>query len=579
VCNSNNKKLWTFIKHKKTDSIDIAPLKDSGLLRDAPKEKAEILNKQFSSVFTTDSPSDYPDHSPWTSGRQYPEISEIIVSEDGVRKLLENLDPHKAMGPDGIHPRVLKQLASSIAPALQHIFQKSLNSGQIPEDWRKANVSPIYKKGERYNPANYRPVSLTCICSKILEHIVTKHIVTHLESNNILTNFQHGFRSQRSTETQLLSFTQDVLKNLRSGTQTDVIIMDFAKAFDKVSHWRLCMKIQNYGITGPLNRWIEQFLHNRTQKVVCSGESSEWAPVLSGVPQGSVIGPILFLMYINDLPDEIGATVRLFADDTIAYMTMTGENDAASLQHDLDKLAAWEDKWQMKFHPDKCSILRITRSKTPLMYNYQLHGHVLKSETNSKYLGVTIDNKLCWNTHISNICRKANSSLAFLRRNLQINQQQIKSSAYTTLVRPQLEYAAAIWDPYTKVKQLELEMVQRRAARYVCRIYEREASVTEMIEQLGWRSLEQRRADLRLTLLYKCIHGLVAVDLSGDLTPVARYSRHLHPLAFQIPIETKQYIQKSFIPRTVVQWNCLPASVAMAPSIDTFKTGISALTH
>ena len=498
---------------------------------------------------------------------------------DGVSKLLMNLDPHKAMGPDGLHPRVLKQLAPAIAPILKQIFQKSIDTGEVPNDWKEANVSPIFKKGQRYNPANYRPVSLTCLCSKVMEHIITKHMVTHLENNNILYDLQHGFRSKRSTETQLLAFTQDVLKNLRNGQQTDIIIMDFAKAFDKVSHWRLIKKLRNYGITGSVNKWVENFLLNRSQRVVCSGENSEWAPVLSGVPQGSVIGPILFLIYINDLPDEIGANVRLFADDTIMYLTMTGENDAASLQQDLDKLAAWEEKWQMKFHPDKCSVLRITRSKSPKIFNYTLHNHTLESESSTKYLGVTIDNKLNWNSHIDNVTKKANASLAFLRRNLQISQRHIKANAYTTLVRPQLEYACPVWDPYTKDKQKQVEMVQRRAARYVYNCYDMKASVTTMLEELGWRSLEQRRADLRLTLLYKCINGIVAVDLSDDLIPQTRTSRHHHHLAFFIPSETKQYLQLSFLPRTIVQWNSLPSSVVMAPSADAFKKGVCTLIH
>ena len=226
---NKNKKLWTFIKHRKTDSIDIAPLKENGLLKDTSTEKAEILNTQFSSVFTTDDPSDFPDQTPWHEDLRHPEIADIQISEDGVEKLLKDLNPHKAMGPDGLHPRILKQLASTIAPTLQVIFQKSINTGRVPSDWKQANVSPIFKKGERYNAANYRPVSLTCICSKLLEHIVTKHLVSHLEENNILYNLQHGFRSKRSTESQLLAFTQDILSNLKSGKQTDVIIMDLAR--------------------------------------------------------------------------------------------------------------------------------------------------------------------------------------------------------------------------------------------------------------------------------------------------------------------------------------------------------------
>ena len=198
--------------------------------------------------------------------------------------------------------------------------------------------------------------------------------------------------------------------------------------------------------------------------------------MLSGVPQGSVLGPLLFLVYINDLPDDLRSTVRLFADDTIVYLMMNCEADSVHLQKDLDKLAAWEEKWQMRFHPKKCSILRITRKRFPKIFDYKLHGHTLASEINSKYLGVTINNKLSWNVHTDNTCKKANASLAFLRRNPQIS-HHIKERAYTTLVRPQLEYAASVWDPYTRKKQQQIEMVQRRAARFVFRNYSREASV------------------------------------------------------------------------------------------------------
>ena len=174
---SSNKKLWTFIKHKKIDSIDVAPLKDNGILKDSPQDKAEILNKQFSSVFSTDSPSDFPNLSPWQKSLHIPDITDIKISADGGLKLLNDLNIHKAMGPDGLHPKVLKQLAPTIAPILQLIFQKSVEAGQVPLDWKTANVCPIFKKGQKYNAANYRPVSLTYVCSKLLEHIVTKHVL------------------------------------------------------------------------------------------------------------------------------------------------------------------------------------------------------------------------------------------------------------------------------------------------------------------------------------------------------------------------------------------------------------------
>lgn len=229
--------------------------------------------------------------------------------------------------------------------------------------------------------------------------------------------------------------------------------------------------------------------------------------------------------------------------------------------------------------PKKCNVLRISKKKNPIIHNYTLHGHILETEESSKYLGVTIHHKLSWNEHINNVCKKGNQSIGFLRRNLQIRQKNIKENAYKALVRPQVEYASVVWDPYTKENKNKLEMVQRRAARYVCNDYSRESSVSAMIEELGWRSLEQRRADGRLILFYKIVHGLVAVNLSSQLIPVTRLTRHLHPMAFLLPSESKEYIQMSFLPRTIAQWNSLPTSVATTATLDSFKSGVCTLTH
>ncbi len=185
--------------------------------------------------------------------------------------------------------------------------------------WLLANISPIFKKGERYLPANYRPVSLTCISSKLLEHIVVKHILNHFDYNNILVDCQHGFRSRRSCETQLVTFVQELSQSMHGGTRTDVAIMDFSKAFDKVPHQRLLLKLNHYGVRGATLGWIEGFLSNRKQRVLVDGVTSPWASVHSGVPQGTVLGPLLFLAYINDLPNYTESPIRLFADDCLLY--------------------------------------------------------------------------------------------------------------------------------------------------------------------------------------------------------------------------------------------------------------------
>ena len=220
-------------------------------------------------------------------------------------------------------------------------------------------------------------------------------------------------------------------------------VLGFSKAFDKVGHQRLVEKLKWYGIQGNVNHWIADFLKNRTQSVVIEGVSSSKVPVISCVPQGSVLGPCLFLYYINDIAEQLTSTTRLFADDTMIYMAVKGENDAKLLQADLNKLTDWEDKWIMQFHPDKCEVISITRKKNPIITNYTLHGHQLQHVNSVKYLGLTVSNDLRWDKHVDRAVAKANNTLGFLRRNLNIHNPKVKAHAYKSLVRPPLEYSCS----------------------------------------------------------------------------------------------------------------------------------------
>ena len=226
-------------------------------------------------------------------------------------------------------------------------------------------------------------------------------------------------------------------------------------------------KLSYYGISGSTNRWIKDFISNGEQAVVIEGQKSCFASATFGVPQGSFMGPCLFLLYINDLPAALSSRVWLFADDTIAYLTVTSERDAQGFQKDLDKMGKWEEDWQMEFHPDKCKALTVTRKKNPIKFSYKLHGIVLERVSSTQYLGPTLTNLLDWNVHIDNFTNKANESLALLKRNFRIKNVQSKSVAYSSVVRPHLEYAGPIWDPYVKKNIDELEMIQRRAASNV----------------------------------------------------------------------------------------------------------------
>ena len=267
-------------------------------------------------MFTIESNNTIPDKGP----SSYPVITPLEISLPGVKKPLNNINLHKATGADNISGRILKELKDQTAPILTLIFKTSLETGITPTDWKHANVAPVFKKGGKYKPENYRPISLTCISCKLMEHIITKHIINHLEKNNILYDFQHGFRQSRSCETQLISFIQELAANNNNNTQIYLIIMDFAKAFDKVPHKRLLYKLNFYCIQNETLNWVYAFLNDKTRTVVLDRDSSDLAPVTSGVPQGTVLGPVLFFVYINDLPEYLSSSkLKLFADDSIIY--------------------------------------------------------------------------------------------------------------------------------------------------------------------------------------------------------------------------------------------------------------------
>ena len=572
-CTSNPKRFWSFINSKKTESVGVSALKSTdGLTYSDTMTKANILNNQFSSVFNTNE---------CTSNIQEVKnvsttMDKIIVTENGVAKLLKNLKIHKASGPDGLSTRLLKELANELAPIFTALFQTSLSEGTLPSEWKKADVVPIYKKGAKNKAENYRPVSLTSVTCKLLEHIITSNMMRYLERNNILTDLQHGFRRKRSCETQLITTVQDLAKTMDDKGQTDLILLDFSKAFDKVPHVRLMHKLHQYGIRGSTHKWIKDFLSNRSQEVVLEGKRSLSAPVNSGVPQGSVLGPSLFLIYINDLPSYLsqGSTARLFADDCVLYRTINNTEDAKKLQIDLNELQRWERDWLMEFHPQKCQVLHITNQRNPIKSSYTIHNQILNPVDSAKYLGVTLNNKLSWNPHINQITKKANNTRAFLQRNIHQCPSSTKALCYKTLVRPQLEYASTVWDPFTSTNRDQIEMVQRRAARFVTGNYHRTSSVNAMLEKLKWETLEHRRKIAKVLMIYKIKRELVACT-SNILVPATTTTLRGHDQKYLVPYTRTQVYMESFYPDAIRIWNNLPPEAVACKTYEAFKTAIA----
>ena len=574
----NSKPFWKYIKSKRNETFGIPSLESNNKMYSDSQSKSEILNSQFKSVFTKIT----ADATPKLPGNNYPSINQLNITLHGVQKLLENINVKKAAGPDNISGKILQTLSSELAPVLHFIFVQSLGSGVLPNEWSLANVSPIFKKGSKHMAENYRPVSLTCITCKLFEHVICKHILKHVESHRILTDLQHGFRSGRSCESQLITTMDDLLYSFDNGRQVDVAVLDFSKAFDTVPHNSLIGKLEHYGIDGKILDWINHFLKNRKQRVVVDGEFSSYATVDSGVPQGTVLGPLLFLLFINDLPSNVHSSkVRLFADDCLVYKEVKTAQDQIDLQKDLSALETWGNLWGMRFNAKKCNILRVTKKGgNPLQRFYTLNNQILQEVPDAKYLGIQIDSNLDWSKHISSIVSRGYSKLGFLRRNLKGCPSKLRGTAYYSLVRPQLEYCSSIWNPHKQFNVSKIEGVQSKAARFVSNKYRRKDSVSKMLQNLEWRSLSDRRLDQRLVTLFKIVKGITFVETEGILREGDGRTRAKNKLKKfkHLPTHLDPY-RFSFFPATIRSWNQLPFGESEFGSVEAFKLRVKRHEH
>ena len=328
-----------------------------------------------------------------------------------------------------------------------------------------ANVVAIFKKGIKSVPGNYRPVSLTCIVCKILESIIRDIVVEHMLDCNLYSKCQHGFRKHRSCITQLLEVMEDFTKFVDNKKDIDIIYLDFQKAFDQVPHRRLLHKLNYLGITGNIHKWISDFLKDRNQRVRVGNLYSEPAQVTSGIPQGSILRPILFTIFINDLPDCVSSCCKIFADDTKLYDVAS---NCTQIQKDIDPLQKWSDKWNLYFNADKCKVMHIGLHNQRFNYTMKLSNeeivNIMKCDE-EKDLGVVFDCMLSFDSHIQTVINKANRNIGIIRRTFSYLTRKGFIKLYKALVRPHLEYGNAIWHPHLKRQSTSVEKVQRRATR------------------------------------------------------------------------------------------------------------------
>ena len=585
------KKFWSYVKSKTASQRIPEFVSFKGIVRNCPEDQANLFNEfffeQFSEASIYDIDIDYSND--WRF--------DIEFDHQRVRKILSNINSNKAYGPDGIHGKLLKNCAVGLAYPLSLLFHSCYNIGTLPREWKLGHIVPIYKKGDKHEVSNYRPISLTCIIMKVLERIIKDELLAL--TNGMVKDEQHGFRAERSCATNLVGLCDSLALSLNDNIRTDVSYFDFAKAFDSVNHDLILLKLKNkFGIDGRLLKFITDYLRDRQQQVLISGKFSSMKNARSGVPQGSILGPLLFIIFIDDIAGGIspGTHLSLYADDTKVWRQIFSDTDILRLQKDIDYLHDWSLSNNMRFHPDKCKVLSVTGKVSEALsllsvlpfYNfiYSMGGISLDYVEFEKDLGVIVTKNLNWQEQCSKVLSKANQKLGMARKNCYFVQDANRRRVlYLTLVRSLFEHCSVIWRPVTKSQISKLEGLQKRAIKWI--LHEEYSSYSQSTyiqkcRQLKIMPIEDRFDFLDLIFFFKVVKQLIPVTLPSYLQPFQGQSRlrscHMDPLCFTtsvLPRASSNAFAKNFFFRTHTKWNHIPLVIREIESITEFKSKLS----
>ena len=569
----NPKAFYSYLKSRTSNKESVGPLKEGDKVISDDKNMADTLNFFFSSVFTAEDLTSIP-HMENVYKGSTPLISVKFLANT-IQDKIDNLRSTTAPGVDGFTPALLKPIKDIISLPLAIIYSRSLEEGVVPEEWKKANVTPVFKKGAKSSAGNYRPISLTCIICKVMEAIIRDSIIKHLAENKLITSSQHGFTAHRSCLTNLLEYLETLTRLVDEGHCIDIVYLDFSKAFDKVPHVRLLNVLHAHGIDGLVLNWIAAWLNDRQQRVVLNGTASVWNSVLSGVPQGSVLGPTLFVIFINSLDDAmvvVGRIISKFADDTKAGRKVMNCFDKETLQKDINNLLDWADKWQMTFNDDKCKVMHLGHGN--LQFDYTMGSHTLEAVEVEKDVGVWIHNSLKPSYHCAKAVVKANQVLGQMSRAFHYRDKIYWVRLYKTYVRPHLEYCIQAWCPWTSADRDLLESVQKRAVRMISGL-QGESYVDKLLE-IGLPSLDHRRQRGDMIEVWKILNKVEDVDPAHWFVMAAESSSRMTrqtccPLQIATPTYQHEFRKNFFSVRCVPKWNSLPDCVKLAKSIDMFK--------
>ena len=545
------------------------PLIRNGQPQIHPLDKAQTLNEHFVGISTVrDEPElldniNTPDFN----------LNTIVILEQDVKDQLDNLNINKPGGPDEISPKLIKTIGYHLVKPLTLLFNRSLQLGQVPQQWKMANVSAIFKnKGNNNDPTNYRPISITSCLGKILEKIIFKYLYNYLEVHEILTKYQSGFRPNDSTTNQLLEIYHIILENLDKGKDIKFIFCDVSKAFDKVWHRGLLHKLKKYGINGNLHKWFESYVCNRRQRVINEGSRSTWMTTTAGVPQGSVLGPYLFLLYINDIVEKINTNIRLFADDTSLFTVIENQESIQLLNEDLIEIAQWSDDWLIILNQTKTNSMTFTRKKVTNWDDAKFNNVVIKDNKTHTHLGITFSSDATWGDHTQKIYEKAATRLNIMRMLKYDIDRKSLHQFYISFIRPTLEYGNIIWDNCTKQQSDLLESIQLDAARIITGL-RKGTSHDILYKETGLCPLVTRRKHSKLIQFFKILNN-EAPPYINDI--VKNFNTHetgynLRSSNLRHPIPRTVSYKNSFFIATTDLWNDLDPQLKNATSLYSFK--------
>ena len=516
------------------------------------KEKAQAFNNFFLSHSNIDeSNAVLPEDDNFPEG-----ISNIAATHDEVHDLLKCIDPSKSTGPDGVSPRLLREAGASIVPSLTRLINLSLSSATVPDSWKLANVIPLFKKGDHSEVNNYRPVSLLSCVSKLLERVVFKYVFNYLRDSNFLSKHQSGFQPGDSTVNQLTYLYHVFSEALDNKKDVHIVFCDVRKAFDRVWHKGLLYKLRKAGIYGTLLAWFENYLKNRYQQVVIRGQKSEIGLIRAGVPQGSVLGPLLFLVYINDIASITQCNIKLFADDTSLYIEF--DNSALAeeaLNNDLVNIQEWANQWLVSFSPAKTKLMTCTFRKKE-QPNIEFDNMQLESVKNHKHLGLILSHDLTWSSHVQSLVQSISPMIDVLKKLKYTLDRKSLETIYFSFIRPKLEYGCHIWDNCSKHDSDQLEAIQLDMARIVTGA-RRGTSHARLYDETNWQTLAKRRESIKLKNFVKIVNNEAPPYLTsllpkqfGEIRPNSRYP---HNYA-QYKTRTETF-RTSFFPSCVTLWN------------------------